>query len=537
MRFGSAAGQAQMGHARSFERGNMVVGRILTTEVGCKYKARRIGRLRLHSGLLFVTLVSSLHGAVAGSSALPDAFRSEDLLWEIQPGTHQYTIPRIDGGRIFIGINDTTLEHPVLRRTGGGIVMCLQQTTGEMIWQLAIPRYMEGNDPPFHFNHWRCGVCSRPALDGKRLYIVGPRGDVLCLDRNGQANGNDGPFLKDAEYMGVPADSGYQLTKTDGDIIWRFDMIKISSVVPHDVCGSTSLLHGDYLYACTSNGQDDKHKYVVNPSAPSLIVLNKHTGRLAATDGELIGKRMFHGLWSSPVAAEIGGQGMILFGGGDGVLYALEPLGSPAGDDKTRTLKKIWQYDCNPLDYRQRDGRKISYSGWKSKSPDGPSEIIATPVVYKDRVYLAIGQSPIHGPGKGMLSCIDAATGRKIWETRRVGRTLSDAAIHDGLLYISDFTGRLYCFDADTGEHYWQHELDAGVWSASPVVVDGKVYISTERNELWVLKATREKQILSRCRVKSMAITPAVHNGMFYFPTQRRLFALKIKSGPAQMSD
>ena len=121
------------------------------------------------------------------------------------------------------------------------------------------------------------------------------------------------------------------------------------------------------------------------------------------------------------------------------------------------------------------------------------------------------------------------ATGRKVWESRRVGRTLGEAAIDAGLLYISDFTGLLHCFDVDTGEHYWQHELGAGVWCASPVVVGGKVYISTERNRFWVFKTGRQKQVLSESRVRSEAITPAIHNGVFYLPTQNRLFALKIK--------
>lgn len=513
----------------------MVTGMILIRAILYKHKARRIGFLSLISGLLFVTFAGSLYGADSDESALPDAFRSEDLLWEIKLGTHQYTMPRIDGERIFIGINDMALEHPVVKRTGGGIVMCLERATGEMTWQLAIPRYMKGTQAPYHFNHWKCGVCSRPAVDGERLYIVGPRGDVLCLDRNGQANGNDGPFLREAEYMGVPDDSDYKLTRTDGDIIWRFDMIEELAVVPHDVCGSTTLVQGDYLYVCTSNGQDDKHQYVANPMAPSLIVLDKHTGKLAAADGELIGKRMFHGHWSSPVATEIGGRAIILFGGGDGVLYAFEPLALAAGNEKTRTLKKIWQYDCNPSDYRQRDDREIPYAAWRNKSPEGPCEIIATPVVYKGRIYLAIGQSPIHGKGAGMLSCIDSATGRKIWDTRRVGRSLSSVAIHDGLLYISDYTGRLYCFDADSGEPCWQHELAAGVWCASPVVVDGKVYISTEKNDLWILEAGRDKKVLSRSRLRSMAITPAVRNGVLYFPTQRRLFALKTKSAPSKI--
>jgi len=522
-----------MPNIRQVERGDMV-GMTSKKGLRCKHTTRRIGYLLLFSGLLLSALADSVYGAAADKSALPDTFEAEDLLWEIRLGTHQYTVPRIDGERIFIGINDMELKHPAAKRTGGGILMALDQATGKMIWQLPIPRYMKGTQAPYHFNHWKCGVCSTPALDDKRLYIVGPRGDVLCLDREGQANGNDGPFLKEAEYMGVPKDSDYRLTKTDGDIIWQFDMVEEIAVVPHDVCGSAPLLHGDYLYVCTSNGQDDKHIYVANPLAPSLIALDKRTGRLAATDGELIGKRMFHGQWSSPVAVKIRGRTMILFGGGDGVLYAFEPLGSSTGDAKTQTLKKIWQHDCNPPDYRERNGQKIPYAKWRNKSPDGPSEVISTPTVYKDRIYVTIGQSPIHGPGKGLLSCIDAATGKKIWASRLVDRSIVNVAIHDGLLYISDFTGQLHCFDPDTGEHYWQHELEAGVWHASPVVVNGKVYISTERSILWVLKAGRVKQVLSRSRLRSPGITPVVHNGVFYLPTQKRLFALKIKSDSSQ---
>lgn len=478
--------------------------------------------------LLILTLVGPAHGQSSKSSALPAIFKAEQLLWEIELGSHQYTVPRVDGERLYIGVNDTRLEHPVLRNTGGGIMMCLERATGKMIWQLPIPRLMEGNIPPFHFNHWKCGVCSRPAIDGERLYIVGPRGDVLCLDKNGQANGNDGSFQREIQYMGVPAGADYELSETDGDIIWRFDMIGAAKVVPHDVCGSSPVVHGDYLYACTSNGVDNTHRNVVNPSAPSLIALDKRTGWLAGVDGALIGERMLHGHWSSPVAMTIEDKTTILFGGGDGVLYAFEPLEGPT-TAKPRTLKTLWTYDCCPKDYRQRDGQPIPYARWNRKSPDGPSEIISTPIIHNDCIYVAIGQSPIHGPGQGMLSCVDGASGRKVWESRKVGRTLSDVVIQDGLLYASDYSGRLNCFDADTGELVWQQELDAGVWCSSPVVADGKVYTSTERHTLWVLKAGRTKQVLSRCRVRSMAITPVFEDGVFYLPTQRRLSAVKIR--------
>jgi hypothetical protein len=61
------------------------------------------------------------------------------------------------------------------------------------------------------------------------------------------------------------------------------------------------------------------------------------------------------------------------------------------------------------------------------------------------------------------------------------------------------------------------------------------VYISTERSVLWVLKASREKEVVSRCRSKSMAITPAIQDDVLYFPTQKRLFALKVTSEAASM--
>lgn len=474
-------------------------------------------------------LFASVAVAVDTPRSLPDCFRPEQLKWHLNLGTHQYTIPLVDRGRLYVGINDVKLEHPAVNPSGGGILLCLDEETGQQIWQLPIPRYMEGKIEPFHFNHWKCGVCSRPAVEGDRLYIVAPRGDILCIDRNGQADGNDGPFLDDARYMGVVPELNYELRPSDGDIIWQYNLIKQSHVVPHDVCGSSPLVHGDFVYACTSNGVDGKHDHVPHPEAPSLVVLDKLTGRLAATDGALVGERTLHGQWSSPVAAQADGSTLILFGGGDGILYAFEPWGQPATSEAPGTLKLAWRHDCCPADYRQRDGQPVSYSRWNEKRSDGPSEIIATPVVYEGRAYVAIGQSPLHGAGKGLLSCVDVKTGALVWESRTVDRTLSNVALHEGLLFVPDYTGRLHCFDADTGEHLWSHELGSGVWSASPVIHDGKLYIGTENKAFWVIEAARKPNVVFRGRVRSMSITPGVSGSLMFLPTQTELFALDLR--------
>jgi len=460
----------------------------------------------------------------ADAKDLPADPGAVEPLWELKLGTHQYSIPTVERGRIYITPNDAGVQRAGFKPTGGGVLMCVEQATGKLIWRLLSPRYFPGVTPPYHFDQWTCGICSGPVVDGDRVYVISGRGEILCLDREGQANGNAGPFKEELAYMGLSGSPDAKLEPTDGDIIWKYDLIPELDVVPHDVCGSTLLLVGDLLYACTSNGIDDRHDKVPRPLAPTLIVLDKRTGTLVAKDDEKIGQRLLHCNWSSPLAGQVNGKTLIFFGAGDGILYAFEPPAPQAA--QVQTLKKVWSYDCNPPDFRTRDGKPVPYSAHNRNTPEGPSEIIGVPVFHNGRVYAAIGQSPLHGNGRGCLSCVDAATGAKVWSSELVERTLATPAIADGLLYIPDTTGNLHCLDAGTGERRWVHPLEGKTWCASAFVADGKVYVGTEANILWVLKAGREKQVLSRTRLKTAPITVTAVDGVLYVPTQRTLSAL-----------
>ncbi len=446
-----------------------------------------------------------------------DLSTTENVKWVARLGSQAYGTPTVAGGRVFVGCNDATLEDPQFKPTRGGAVKCFDEATGKLLWELAIPR-KETKDPNFNFDDMDLGVLASPTVDGDRVYLVDNRCEALCLDVHGPTGGN---------------------------VVWRYDMIERSNVWPQDASNCSVLVHGNFVYACTSNGVDRSHIRVPRPLAPSLIVLDKKTGRLVAQDGEKMGTRLFHGLWCSPSLARVNGRELILWGGGEGVCYAFEPV--TATSETPVPLKKVWSFDCNPPEFRFADGKPRDYrrgdirkhQGNKGDgSYVGPSEIIATPVCWHNRVYVAIGQDPSHGRGRGMLNCMDATqtgdvtkTG-KIWSYDKIDRSISTVSIAGGLLYAADCcAGDVHCLDMNTGRPLWVHHSGAEIWS-STYVADGKIYLGTKKS-LQVLAAGREHKLLGEIHLGSPVMcTPVAANGVLYVASQKYLWAVQAGKNP-----
>ena len=470
-------------------------------------------------------------GKLKDRSRQIDMSTTRNVKWVLVLGSQTYGNPVISGGKIIVGTNDGMLRDERFKKTRGGLVICCDAETGKTLWQLVVPRFRT-DDRQFNYDDMNLGICNSAAIEGDRAYIVSSRGDVLCLDMNGQADGNDGPFKDEGKYMVDAGKKPAKTNKSDADIIWRCDMIGRLPMNPQDASSCAVLVDGDFVYAGTSNGVDRGHVKCKYPDAPSLIVLDKKTGKLLAGDDLKVGRRMLHGQWSSPAMATVGGKKFIIYGFGDGVLRGIEALTRAPEGDKPAMLKVAWEYDCSPRDYRfDADGKKRKYqrhhAGYKSgKRGGGPSEIIATPTVYKGRIYVTIGQDTRHGIGDGALSCVDAATGKRIWMSKLVDRSLSTCSISGGLLYVADYTGNLHCFDPDTGKRHWVHETKSPLWS-STFAVDGKVFLGTENRELWVLRAGKEKKVLAKTRLlEKMSNTPIAANGVLYVATGRYLYAI-----------
>lgn len=458
-------------------------------------------------------------GEFRNNSEEVDLSTTQNIKWVAKLGSQSYGNVTVSNGKIFIGTNNEVPRDPK-HKGDRGVMMCFDEKTGAFLWQLVVPKLETGRE-----NDWEyLGICSSPSIDGDRVYVVTNRCEVVCLDVNGLSNGNDGPYKNEAVYMAEPGNPPIEPGKTDADIIWRFDMRKKLNVFPHNITSSSVLPAGERLYVTTSNGQDLNHSNLPSPHAPCIIALDKHSGELIGMEASGISRRVMHCNWSSPSFGEVNGRDMVFFGAGDGYCYGFDPV--PAkNDDDTSVLKELWRFDCVPNAYKTA----------KYLDPEGPSEIIATPVFYKNRVYVSIGQDPEHGDGDGHLVCIDASknggiTGSgAVWSYKKITRSLSTASIVDDLIFVSDYAGMIHCLNADTGEAYWVHDTLSHIWG-STLVVDGKVYIGNEDGYLIVLAADKTEKVLNEIDMGApIYSTPVVANGVLYVSTQTHLYAIGKK--------
>ena len=466
-----------------------------------------------------------------------DMATTKNVRWAAKLGSQAYGNTTVAGGKVFIGTNN---ESPRDKRHVGdrGIVYCLDEKTGELLWQLVVPKLAAGKAIDWEY----LGICSSPTVDGDRVYIVSNRCAILCLDVEGLKNGNQG-YQDEAKFMASPGKPPVKPGPKDADVIWRYDMRAELGVLPHNITSSAVLVMGDLVFCTTSNGQDWSHENIPSPQAPCLIALNKKSGKLAGEESSGISKRTLHCNWSSPGGGKVKGRDAVFFGAGDGSLYAFsatEFKDEKDGKETYHLMKELWKHDCIPDEYKKdKDGEEIKYP-----DAEGRSEIIATPVYHKGHVYVAVGQDPEHGEGVGILSCINADTGRKVWDYRKIQRTLSTVAIDEsnGLLFAVDYTGYVYCLDAKTGKEYWIYDTKAHMWS-SPMVADGKLYIGDEDGDLTVLPSRadfnpkKDEPIFETNMLVPIYATPVVANGTLYIGTQTHLYAVqasKKKSASAK---
>jgi outer membrane protein assembly factor BamB len=421
-----------------------------------------------------------------------DVQTKKNIKWKVELGSTSYGNPVVADGKVFVGTNNETPKNALLKGDKG-VLMCFRESDGKFLWQAVSEKLESGFDWPEQ------GVCSSPAVEGKRLYYVTNRGELVCLDTEGFLDGkNDGPFQEE-ELKGA----------TDADVIWKLDMRKELGVSQHNMANSSPAIWADLVFLETSNGQDENNEKVAAPNAPSFIAVDKNTGKVVWKDNSP-GEKILHGQWSSPALGEVAGVQQAFFPGGDGWVYGFD----------ARTGEKLWRFDTNPKD-----------AVW----PKTRNYLISTPVLYDGKLFIATGQDPENGSGPGRMYSIDPTkrgditeSGR-LWQYDNLRRSISTASVLGGLVYISDFAGFVHCLDITSGKPYWTHDLLSAVWG-SPYTADGKVYIGNEDGDIVILQAGKELKKLSQINMGGAVYsTPVAANDTLFIMTRNELFAISSK--------
>jgi outer membrane protein assembly factor BamB len=476
---------------------------------------------------------------------------AKNIRWVARLGSQTYGAPVVAAGKVFCGTNNGAgylARYPA--SVDLGCLLAFDARTGRFLWQLSREKLPTGQA-----HDWpEVGICSSALVEGDRLWIVTNRGEVVCLDTEGFLDGqNDGPYQEEPVQ-----------TEHEADIVWLLDMMRQVGSRQHNMASCSVTAAGPLLFVCTGNGVDESHQSVPAPEAPSFLALDKNTGKLVWADNSP-GANILHGQWGSPAVGILGGVAQVIFPGGDGWLYSF--LAS-AEQEKGRP-RLLWEFDCNPKQSR-----------WRSDGRGDRNELVATPVLWENRVFIATGQDPQLGEGPGILWCIDPTrrgdvspevvvdrqgrpvppsrlqaadpaagqlvqpnpnsalvwkyTGQDLNGDGRLDfeetfhRTIAMPVIADGLLIIGDFAGLVHCLDARSGKLLWTHDMMASIW-ASPLVADGKVYIADEDGDVVVFALAREKKILAENQMPQPVYgTPTADDGILYIATRTHLIAIRF---------
>ncbi len=459
-----------------------------------------------------------------------DVDTGKNIKWVANLGSKSYGNPIISNGIVYVGTNNENPRDPSLT-VDAGVEMAFRESDGKFLWQQAYTKLPTGrvNDWPGE------GLCSTVYAEGNTIWYCTNRCQVVCLD---VSQSQPQPTVK-----------------------WTVDMIKKLGVFPHNMTSCSTTSWGDYIYIITANGVDDTHTHVPAPEAPAIVCFEKQNGNVVWTSNAP-GANILHSQWSSPAISSVNGRPLVIAPLGDAWVYAFDG----------RDGKIVWKFDTNLKD---------------TIYPSTHNEVISTPVIVGNYMYIANGQDPEHGEGRGDLWCVDITksgdvslelpanpnapkpkageelmasadtlTSRKgipnpnsavLWhydkfDLNHDGKISADEMMHrsistvavdtqKNLVFAPDFSGFLHCLDAKTGKVYWTHDLETAIWG-SPLLCDGKVFLGGEDGNLFIFESSPVEKVLATHNMGDDAAvycTPVYCNQTLYIMTRQKLFAISDK--------
>jgi outer membrane protein assembly factor BamB len=388
---------------------------------------------------------------------LPDKWSSDpadnnNLVWRADIGG--ITTPIVQNGRIFF-LTGAGAEGPTLQER----VVCLDEKTGKLLWEHKYNVFF--SDVVADRLGWTT-MAGDPETG--YVYAHGTQGFLICFDRDGKTIWDHSM----TEEYGRISGYGGRISSpiVDGDLV-IFNMVNAN--------------WGDQGIGRTR-----------------LVAFNKRNGAVVWWASAGFQVKNTHA--SVPVVATIDGQRLVIAGGGDGGVHAF----------KVGTGEKVWSHIFSE------------------------AEVNISAVVEGNRVYIGHGDVNKAGTLQGSVICLDGAEVKDgkpklVWKVDGIKAKFASPILDQGRLYVCSENGILFCLNAADGARIWDFKYGRST-KASPVLADGKIYIGEVDNAFYILKPGDKKcELLHKEEFASgdeVNGSPAVVNGHVYFMSAEHTYCI-----------
>ncbi|MCZ4693843.1 hypothetical protein DWB61_09470 [Ancylomarina euxinus] len=331
-----------------------------------------------------------------------------------------------------------------------------------------------------------------PVIWGNKLFLSGAdasKKQVYCYDRN------SGKLLWTADIKNISGsaaapevtpDTGHAASSVSTDGTFVFAIFSNGDLIALDMNGksvwSKNLGVPENHYGHSSSLIVFEDKLIVqfdHKKAGKIMALSTKTG-----DEMWSTARKVKVSWASPVIVQNGERAEILL--------AADPC---VASYDAQTGEELWKLDCITGEV-------------------GPSVAYANGIVFALNEY---------------ASLVAIKTGDKpevLWEAYDYLSDVPSPVATDKYLFVVTSYGLVACYDALSGELYWEHEFDSGFY-ASPIWVDGKIYLIDRAGSMHIFKADKEFVSIATSNIgEKTDSTPAFADGHIFIRAGKNLYCI-----------
>lgn len=381
------------------------------------------------------------NGSGVSDAVLPASFTSEQFNWKTKLPGIGHSSPVIWGKRVFLLSADPD--------TAERYVVCLNTDNGEILWKNSYP-----SEP--HHLHARSSYAScTPAVDADRVYVG----------------------------WSTPKETTLLALKHDGSEAWRLNLGRWQS--QHGF-GTSPILYDDLVILFNSQ-QAARLKEGEKPGESAMLAFDRKTGKQVwATP-----RKSVNVCYSVPCIFK-GADGrdqLICCSTGDG-LFSLNPL----------TGAENWALE-DAFDKRT----------------------VSSPVIAGT---LLIGTTGSGGGGNYAVAVRGGSETAQVYKMDKQAPYVPTPVYYQGMMFMWSDKGIVTCLDAASGTQIWQRRV-GGNYSGSPICAGGKLYCMDEDGVLVTVAAAKEFELLGKSPLgEASRSTPAVAQGRMYLRTYSHLISV-----------